>query len=451
MSVTSDVEHHDRMGTSQFSPASQNRLGYLVGQYLQEQSNNDTHREDGASTAPPSGSLPQQQQQPHRQPVVRNQSRTSSASSSASGSEDRERFPVICALCYLLLTLLCLTDMKTRTRVLLLWCYLTVGAICAGTLIRYKYNQFDISLSESDMRPIDDISNTYCDAVDVTSTARFTGKLLHERPQISYLNDTVKQYRKCFKPFTLPPLKYSYWSMYLLEGTEIDIYVCAYRSHVFLVQGSDAFAEWDAKQDCESACPHIENENQYPCRNSRKTFKYKVTDTDVYYVLVSNGDVSPDNVVVEFDVSRTTYNLFGEKVCEGETECFVDLPMSDTATVVLLAPSDIGYDNPVTVRCSPRMSMYVLVFGILPVLSGTILTYVILKCQGKCNQNPRVNARRLTGGRSDSEIFVVPHSSDVMGISNPGLEPEAALPSYSDVMPPSYEEVLEMDRRNKQK
>lgn len=352
-----------------------------------------------------------------------------------------------CALCHLIGFFLCLVKMKPKTRVALTWCYTIVLSCVTGSLVaRYNHSN-EFTATPTDMRKID-VSTTFCESVTVKSSFAITTFKFNSEPQIG--SDYIDMQRKVST--SLGRKEFQYWGFYLLKGSVITTRVCG-PVNLYKVVGQQKLDRWidGYHQDSSDGGPiYIKS-----C-TSESLYWFTVNETvsksDDYYFLFSNPSPPIRSVVhvkVNFKIRRKYYSLENNvsKVLCNSKECTVPLAAQSSENVVIYVPERIMPNLDVNVKCycEPRVYMYVLVFGIIPFLIGTLVTCAIVKFS---------KTRSTNTNRSDTDIFTITNNGNEIpqGYINENFRLQMSPPSYDEVQafsaaiyneaPPTYDEAV---------
>ncbi|XP_052784151.1 uncharacterized protein LOC128219982 [Mya arenaria] len=344
-----------------------------------------------------------------------------------------------CILCYILMFLLCIVEMRTRTRIVLTWLYVLVAAIVVGTLVRHSHDKTSYQMSYLDMRPLDDISTTYCRGVSLITDSMLDVYRFENKPKLS---DVAAQPDLQDFRVDLHAAKYTYWLFYFLKGSRLIVSVCGRQGSTFLYFENKAnfSTRWTPDRLCRGYNCYVK-ESYYHCNgNSRLEFTFTAPDDDEYYLVILN-DAVYSRYHIRFYITRNVYNITeATQVCLAENACSIDLHLKRSETLVAVDREEDSFGDTLTTTCHPRYSMYILIFGFFPFLCGILCTYIVIKCRRK----------RRTSELRNGEVFTVMGSGDLQGISNDGYDIQMRPPNYEDVVPPSYEDVLEEKRRQEQ-
>lgn len=354
-----------------------------------------------------------------------------------------------CAICYVISFLLCLREMKPRTKIILTWFYIIICAGVTGSLLaRYNYSN-EITVAPTDMRKLE-ISTTFCESVTVKSSTAITTFKFYSEPKIG---DGISEvYRKVST--SLHWNDYQYWGYYLLKGSVITAYVCG-EVYVYKIVGKNNLLKWlkgshEDSNDGGILLSKICGSGMYNSAILNET----ASKSDEYYFLFLNKVSTHKPLVnfkVDFRIRRKYYHLqrnISSLVCDA-TECTVPLAAQSSEWVVIYVPDNLrtrAGDISVTSICKARVYMYVLVFGILPLLIGILITCAIVKCSRK---------RHTNSDRDSSSVFTVTNNEldRLHGFTNANFQLQMSPPSYEEVQalgtpcygdkaPPSYEEVV---------
>ncbi|XP_045201115.2 uncharacterized protein LOC123554825 [Mercenaria mercenaria] len=350
--------------------------------------------------------------------------------------------------CYIIGFLFCLTKMKPKSRIILTWFYTVICACVTGSLVaRYHYLN-KLAASPTDMREIDMVSTTFCESVTVTSSSPITVYKFYSVPEIG--NTYTDFYRRVST--NLERDEYQYWGFYLLKGSIITARVCG-RAYLYRIVGKDKLNQWigGSHRDSSDGGPILTN---YCGSGIYQPIIVNVTATksEQYYFLFLNTVLingQRTNVKVDFVLQRKFYmgrNNVSTIVCMESSNCTVPLSAQSSETVVFYVPDHVRTDEiQVISRCKPRVYMYILVFGILPFLIGTLITCAIVKFTRK---------RNTETDRPGRSIFTVSDNEDetLQGYINENFQLQLSPPSYAEVQslsspsyseaPPSYDEAV---------
>lgn len=356
----------------------------------------------------------------------------------------------LCAPCYIVCFLLCLTKMKTRTRITLTWFYVIICACVSGGLVAKYHYRNELTASPGDMRKIDMVSATFCETVTVKSSAPINIIKFFKTPKIKNLSE-VKYHRVSTSLNNLD--EYQYWGFYLLKGSKMTahVHVCG-RAYLYKIVGKDKLDKWIAGSDRKSYDgSRVVNE----CTSdmySPTVIEITATESAQYYLLFYNSLLSNEqltNINVDFMLQRKYYGIFPNVStikCLASRECTVSLAPESKETVVYYVPDNEGMaEISVISMCKPRVYMYILIFGVLPFLIGSLFTCVIFKFARKRNRERE---------RRESRIFTVSGNEDgsTNAFTNPNFHLQLSPPSYDEVQatssagfsdaPPSYDEAV---------
>lgn len=331
---------------------------------------------------------------------------------------------VCCVLCYILFFLLCLVKMKPRSRIILTWLYCIVGACLTGGLIGGHYASRVLSASPTDMREVDQISSTFCHSVLIDSSSMISTYKFESEPKINE-SSSLKYNDKVST--SLKWNSYEYWGFYLLRGSVATAMICPDNGmYVYLIKGKDNLKAWIDDSYC-SNCYEKEYVLSFCSHAAYGTaITFTASTSDQYYFLFANEGYSvigpgPVKADITFMLDRKQYDLTESSlICSHDFDCNVPISMYSSETVVFYVPRESPRDNPTTIYCRPRVVIYLVLFALLPVMCGILVTYLIVRLTKKENQNRQ---------RSDSErLHGIANESCHITVTPPGF---TAPPSYN--------------------
>lgn len=342
-----------------------------------------------------------------------------------------------CAICYLVAFLLCLVQMKPRTRIILTWVYIVTGSVTCGILIAKHYDTFTIPVSPTDMRKVDVPPTAFCESVEIDSTSQLKTYVADYQPVIT--QEPVLEFNKSAAT-SLARSTYEYWGFYLLRNSQVELSMRgSFDISLYVIIGDDNFNKWLDDPEC-SDCYDMTIPLSDLGTLKQTVFAF---ETDQYYFVFYNTDTfiqPPSSLRVNFQVKRTRYVLSADSLlCYHDFDCSVDLDMRKADNFVIIdVPSTASFDDHVSIMCKPRIYMYLLLFLVCPSFVGLIITLLILKCKKK-----KTGARQ----RSSSQIYILSNDDRVQSVANENNRSRLAPPSYSEA-PPSYDEVTSVQCRD---
>lgn len=345
-------------------------------------------------------------------------------------------------ICHIVGFLLCVTKMKPRTRIRLTWFYVIFGACVTGSLFATNRYSHTMTASPTDMRKVEPVSTSFCESVTIESTALMSVYKFTSEPELN--NNSTKL---LYSYLTMLNRKeYTYWRFYLLKGSVMSAYVCG-NVDLYQIKGKENLDKWIKAYDTygTTSVDYISAFDCLPGSSHPAMVNVTATDSDQYYYIVLDSLMryGPTlHINAEFTLRRKLYILHNNDsalVCEDTFSCTVPLVAQSSEVVVFyinpLAMTGVSVNS----TCTPRVYMYVLVFGILPFLSGILITCAIKKYSRK-HSNTESDV-------SDNDIFTVSNSGRLcehLGHTNEGIHIEMSPPRYSEVEtfnPPRYSEV----------
>lgn len=359
----------------------------------------------------------------------------SSRRRSGSVRDNDDNAECCCAICYLVAFLLCLVQMKPRTRIILTWVYIVTGSVTCGILVAKHYNTFTIPVSPTDMRKVDVPPTAFCESVVIDSTSQL--KTYVADYQLIITQEPVLEYNKSVTT-SLARNTYEYWGFYLLKNSQVELSMRgSFDISLYVIIGDDNFNNWLDDPDC------IDCFDMTIPLTDLGTLKQTVSafETDQYYFVFYNTDdfiEPPSSLKVNFRVKRTRYVLSADSLlCYHDFDCSVDLDMRKPDNFVIIdVPTTASFDDHVSITCKPRIYMYLLLFFVCPSFLGLIITCLILRCKKK-----KTGARQ----RSSSQIYILSNDDRVRGVASGNTTSTVAPPSYSEA-PPSYDETISVQR-----
>ncbi|KAL4222849.1 Peptidyl-prolyl isomerase cwc27 [Mactra antiquata] len=346
------------------------------------------------------------------------------------------------AVAYLIGFFLCLLDMKPRTRIVLVWLYCILGAGLGGGLLASKYSQHDVSASPTDMREVTGISPLFCYEIDLISSVPMPTYLFYKEPVINKL---------AFSDYTYSTNtqiirdNYEYWGYYLLDGSKVTVEACPgdYGMSLYIIKGKKNLDKWINDPYCDGSTCYRESSSLSPCRYDNFKIDMEAHGSDDYYFAFVNRDPfvdPPMSLSVTFSLKRTRYDLNqSQLLCYDEILCSIPLITDSKEHFVYEIPRDSPRDVDVTISCLSRSYMYIILFGLLPTILGSILTVGILVYAKKKRQ------REDERSRSDSQVFSISvNDSNPLNVNNSYTNPVAQVqspPKYAE-QPPSYDQIF---------
>jgi len=349
--------------------------------------------------------------------------------------------------------LLCLVDMKPRTRIVLTWFYVITGGVLGGMLMWVANDSLSINASPSDEITIAPKSPVFCFSLTLDFYRGLDYYALTKPLQIdtNYTVEFSKDVSSCVSRDT-----YEYWGFYLLAGSTLSIKFDTSSFYgrpltFYAIQGEDNFNKWKNDIDCLDC---------YIAKRQRisDTADFTITETNQYYFAFANQDmyvIPCSNVSVSFRIHRTRYTRANEEpLCLNSSDCTVKYPISGSRVVVVDIPDSATFDSEINVVCRPRLYMYVIVFGICPVLVGGIVTYILYRITIKRKQTSVSTKRAGHSVTNSIQNNVATASRNCHVVVNTTDERQAVMmkpPSYGEVLrspiactpPPTYEESME--------
>ncbi|KAH3742295.1 uncharacterized protein LOC127851930 [Dreissena polymorpha] len=347
------------------------------------------------------------------------------ASSSSRRRRNNEGTGSCCLLCSFILFFTCLMKMKPRTRIILTWFYVILGAVVA-TVLTFKHNaRAKVPISPSDMRIVNQPSMVFCDRVELDCSSLIDYYVMKHEPSID--ESKVINYTENVNG-NIERDTYEYWVFYLLKGSNVKMsYVISDSIVLYVFKGDDGFNKWKKDVNC------------YDCYLKRwflfnsGTAEYDIIETDQYYYVFSNEDqfVLPSKRVdVTFQLSRTRYVLDDVNIrCPNTFDCTVELN-GEPQVIVVRMPEHSSFDSPVNVYCRPRVYMYFLLYALAPCVVGICVTVAIYRFTRLKNSSQR--------DRSESRVHIVSNDERLSGFGYGSVQLGPNNQSDAVIRPSSY-------------
>jgi hypothetical protein len=270
-------------------------------------------------------------------------------------------------------------QMKRVTRIIWSCVACTIIAVIAGAVLATNtYSPYSFGANANEQRPLYSKFSTYfCSRFDVVCPF---GKInVYYFDTLPDMNKTRTARLYTTEKKGLSSNHYQVVHFYLPEGATVIGRIKTTSSSwyslsdIYLVQGDGNYAAW---KDDVSHCCYVKK------LTSQSEFTYNVTETDVYYFIVTNEDLGVpflDNPTGVIDVTMTFLILKPEfdlrqnmKKCTsfGNTCSFkVDFGSNEIAIVETGHDKDwtaFGYTYDIGTSCQPNVGMYVLCFVACP-------------------------------------------------------------------------------------
>eukprot|EP00795_Rhopilema_esculentum_P016350 gene16350-7745_t len=303
------------------------------------------------------------------------------------------------------------------------------GLCVSGLVVCYEvYGQKILTGSQGDVA-LKSVSTSYCQEVKIASKSNgtyFSAYIVRGNPPMSsksvvYVNA---------KTFFMPSWSYQYWTLYLLKGSHVDIYICANQYLMFyVIMGMKSFKEWKQTtlyQDYDQVHRLFPKEN---CKN-RDSFNHytiQVKNSDYYHLLLSSSVgwrfYTKVSLAVHFD--RTVYNTTSAiQSCVDvgfNSTCSLSLEYNSKDSIVIVHGGTKGnipdmfqtsklYWHPV-----PRLQYYAKFFGgiftaiLFFTLFYTVYRFIVKKLDKSKKKQKKMTSRELILGadrRSSSKLYL---------------------------------------------
>jgi len=333
---------------------------------------------------------------------------------------------LICVVRYGLACLLCLVDMKLGVRIAITWFYV-LGIAILGGILTLTANSWIVTIpaSPSDEITISPISTAFCQSLTFTTDVEdlIDFYALTKPIQID-TNNIVKFSTGAHSCITTA--SYEYWGFYLLEGSNISLTFDASSGppYFYAIQGEDNFKTWKDNMDCPDC--YIGKSYAYS-----DTYTLTVTETNQYYFAFANEvhEYPCSDFTVNFLTERTRYKLSNaEMLCKinNYNSCTVNFPISGSRVVVVDIPENVPFDSEIDVVCNPRLYMYIVVFGMCPLLAGGIVTYILcrIKKRKQVSVNTASNDRPTVVARTDERQAILARVQSYVKVLRPVPPPD---------------------------
>ncbi|KAH3813855.1 uncharacterized protein LOC127834358 [Dreissena polymorpha] len=360
----------------------------------------------------------------------------SSSSRRRNNNNDTDGGECCCLFCSLILFFTCLMKMKTRTRIILTWFYVILGAVLAIVLTLRHNASAEVPISPSDMKILNQPSTMFCQRAQLDCSSLIDYYVMKNEPSIDeskVVNYTENVYGNIERN------TYEYWGFYLLKGSKVKMsYAISDSIGFYIFKGDDGFNKWKKDARCNN-CYWTQRYLFY----SGTTGEYNITETDQYYFLFSydNQFVFPSvNVDVTFHLSRTRYVLDDVNIrCPNNFDCTVDL-YGESRVIVVRMPEHSSFDSPVNVYCRPRVYMYFLLYALAPCVVGICVTVAICIFARKKNSTQR--------DRRGSTVHIVSNDDRLSGFANESGQHGLSYPSDAVIRPPNYSAAQKVVQSN---
>ena len=260
----------------------------------------------------------------------------------------------------------------------------------------------------------------FCDRLTLNSPdtellVEVTLHLLEETPPLE------EEERAVFYREPILTRGYEYWRMFLYPGSSVGYSACSVMEGespvtFYLVKGNGNFDRWQIGH----SNTHIEElEITTACEGADEntTFSFEVQHQDNYY-FIFNSESSTESITgIVFDFERTLYAITNSSILSqcsvilnASSSCSLSIPYSTKPVALLqlesLVPDPMEWDADikVSVRCSPRTWLYVVISFSALAFVGLLIVGAILVYFWFCDKK-RVGRPSTTAQREDSHLI----------------------------------------------
>ena len=309
-------------------------------------------------------------------------------------------------------------------------------------LIVFPNREMTIYPYPSSMRRVESRCWLFCERLIVSTgadpTRRFRACLYNKEPSVSQNIDTDN-----FSEYvTISNVQMKTWAYFLNTGSDFQIHIenqFRYVLNVAVIKGEQNYSAWNYESYDERFLHYVEND--IPCWLGMCHFRYPITGSDdVYFFILQAQSAGYHEFNTRVTISSRTVNTSGARCLdslEGRSEFDLFLhPMFIVGVSVL----DHGYDPTgsrdtfdVRVTWESRVWVYVVVFGVVPLMFVTLVALLIRCVQLSVR---RLGHQPLDDDTEEDEALLgvePPPYSSVRPESSPALDPTRP-PSYSDVI-----------------
>ncbi|KAL3847439.1 hypothetical protein ACJMK2_018346 [Sinanodonta woodiana] len=325
--------------------------------------------------------------------------------------------------------IMCLRKLKRRTRVAIIWVWLTTIFLPMALIFRFgMYADQSVTASSQDMRTVDGISTEFCEKVTIKSSNIIDAYLFPNYPDISprLLSSNMK------KNASVGVNKYEYWGFYIIKGSTVKVSSCISRytalisyMDFYVIKGKDKLKEWESDGSCITCYTYYTNIYKKCAFFESNDLLLNISETDEYYFAFSNQVKSILTLQVNFKFNRAVYNItYAINQCIRTTSCTFNLESRSSMVAAFYVEGIDQSDITVTYSCEARLLLYISAFFLIPTVFGICASLtVICCCRNKLRTNPSSQQHR---------IWYTSHFLNSVDQTNE---------IYTD-LPPSYDDVI---------
>lgn len=286
------------------------------------------------------------------------------------------------ALCYPVLFLLCLVNMKPKVKIMLTWLYCFTGACVAGGIVALHYSSSSLKVSPTDLRKLEKISGIFCESAQINSTAMIT---VYNFKTVPKINETSSLRYGLTGSIVFTRNNYVFTGYYVLKNSVIEVSVCPDKGiNLYIIIGEKNLITWLRAWERNELCSNsLEHKYVFSnCSGSPDNVTFKATSSDIYYLMLYADDKGPasTNVSLSYTLDRKVYDFNDASiVCFDTFKCDVQLSFRITESIVVFLPRARPYNTIVQFKCHPRYYSYIVLFAVLPFCCGTVVTVIILR------------------------------------------------------------------------
>ncbi len=262
-------------------------------------------------------------------------------------------------------------------KVCLVW--IAVAGISFSLAVSLKllvFNSYSFNASPSDQRQLRTYAGTYfCQSVEIISTSKFNTFVLLFPP---YIEDTDLVPFQDNVNLGIAPGNFQFWSLYLLEGSTIQLGICTDQSiEVLLFKTAENFRKYQDgcfTNSCPFAFSQIIAKNNCDTNCNSTNISIDISETNEYYVVLSaQASLKTVVAVVNLQLQRATYSVssVGDSLCISQSSCVLT-GTSGTFGILFVAPANSAYNSFVEVTCLADAETYLFLFLIIPIMIGCV-------------------------------------------------------------------------------
>ena len=231
----------------------------------------------------------------------------------------------------------------------------------------------------------------------------------------------------------------------------------------YLVKGRSIYDDWYNSGEKSPPSSIASLQVREFCSQGKQNFKYQVTEEDQYYFLfINDKQIYPQitAMVVSYDIKRVIYDVDQNAIknsCTftGTSRCSLNVPLQSSASAVLMYGTPIDWENEwennsISVNCSPRIWLYVLisVISMLAIAICTSCVCILACCCHRCRFRSKDELEKPLLGQHTTHLYN--EKAEEEEPTNPYDRPNtnshiAFQPSNNPYPPPNFKQQPEFN------